>query len=328
MATPESRLDLAAHVSGSAVGTARVDVAVGDTMDYLQVELTVDLDQGDEAADALATLGALSVTVESASDEAAFDVALPGEPRWVRQKLVGLFAPESDRDDLAAAISTALPGEEPVFSVLADRDWERAWLDQFSPIRIADGLWIVPSWIDPPEPGAVNLVIDPGLAFGTGTHPTTRLCLEALTQLDLADKRVLDYGCGSGVLAIAALRLGAAEAIATDLDPRALDATRANAEENRCGDRLLTMDPDSVDRRYAGGVDVLIANILAGTLVELQDRLLALLKPGGVVLLSGILADQADAVRRCYGAHCVLERRDLDDWVLLSGIHSREGLPA
>jgi ribosomal protein L11 methyltransferase len=288
-------------------------------MHYLQVSLTTGRERAGQIGDILEELGALSVTIQSADDEQSFDAALPGEPRWSRQSMVALFPSDRSKLELTAALSPWLGGSGPDFSTLEDRDWERAWLDQFEPLRVREDLWVVPSWIDPPRPDAINLVIDPGLAFGTGTHPTTRMCLEHLSSLDLSGKLVVDYGCGSGILAIAAIALGAEKAIATDTDPRALDATRTNADINQCGDRAVVTDPLSLDNSCEHRADVLIANILAPTLEELRDRLLGLLRPGGMLLLSGILSSQADRVRQCFTESLVFSCHTRGDWVLLAG---------
>lgn len=287
---------------------------------YWQVALEVGAAEADVVSEALDALGAISISIESANDEDAFDVALPGEPRWRRQRLTALFPGETDSPSLTGRLTAQFPAHSFRLSRLADQDWERAWLAQFAPLKISQRLWVVPSWNAPPDPGAINLVIDPGLAFGTGTHATTRLCLQALDAMDLAGRTVLDYGCGSGILAIAALRLGAAGAVATDLDPRALETTRQNARINGCERTLRTAEPDRIgDVVGSHGADIVIANILAVTLVQLHRELLALLGGNGRILLSGILEDQAADVERAF-AHCVrFERRSLDGWVLLEG---------
>lgn len=294
--------------------------AGGPETEFLQVSLNLDKAEAERAIGALDGLGALSVSIRSADDEDTYDEAISDEPRWLRQNLVALFGPETDVPDLEESLARTLPGHPVRFSSLKDRDWERAWLDMFVPQRIAPGLWVVPSWLAPPDPGAVNLVIDPGLAFGTGTHPTTRMCLEYMDRLDLAGKRVLDYGCGSGILAIAALKLGAASAVATDLDPRALEACLENARVNQCAGRILAVPPENL--AYANGMtpaDVVVANILGSTLLTLRDRLCALLAPQGLLLLSGILTHQADEVEDAYRGLLEFSRVEQSGWVLLAG---------
>ncbi|MEW6692942.1 MAG: 50S ribosomal protein L11 methyltransferase, partial [Pseudomonadota bacterium] len=182
-----------------------------------------------------------------------------------------------------------------------DQDWERAWMDQFQPLRFGEKLWIVPSWIEAPDAEAVNILLDPGLAFGTGTHPTTALCLEWLDGADMAGKTVLDYGCGSGILAIAALKLGATDAWGIDIDPQALTATRDNAARNGIeASRLHTGLPGALPKDAL--FDVLLANILMGPLIELAPTLTGHVRPGGRLVLSGLLGEQAEEVMAAYAA--------------------------
>ena len=201
---------------------------------------------------------------------------------------------------------------------LEDRDWAREWLKDFKPMRFGTRLWICPTAYTPPEPDAVNLSLDPGLAFGTGTHATTALCLEWLDGHDLRDRLVVDYGCGSGILAIAAARLGAREVWAVDNDPQALVASRDNAARNGVMDRLHICLPPAFPALQA---DVLLANILAGPLVSLAQLFAACLRPGGRLVLSGILKTQEPDIRRAYQADFAeLEVASKDDWIRVSGI--------
>jgi ribosomal protein L11 methyltransferase len=200
-----------------------------------------------------------------------------------------------------------------------NRQWERAWLDDFKPMRFGNRLRICPSHLQPPDDHSVNVILDPGLAFGTGTHPTTALCLEWLDGQPLENKNLIDYGCGSGILAVAALKLGAPLAIATDRDPQALTATRWNAEQNKVENRLRLHAPESMP--LDSQADIVLANILSNILIELKPVLTALVKQGGQLVLSGILVDQADGVISAYRdsfdfAEPVLK----EDWVLLEGI--------
>jgi ribosomal protein L11 methyltransferase len=200
---------------------------------------------------------------------------------------------------------------------LEDQVWERVWLEHFHPMQFGRRLWICPAGQRPAAQNAVIVELDPGLAFGTGTHPTTALCLEWLEGSDLAGNNLIDYGCGSGILAIAALRLGAANAIAVDHDPQALEATRDNAIKNGVHERLTVHLPADAPRQPS---DLLVANILAGPLIELAPRLCGLLKPGGRFALSGILADQGAAVAAAYAPFATLgPRHQRDDWILLHG---------
>lgn len=267
---------------------------------------------------ALEEIGALSVTLLDAHDEPILEPG-PGEtPLWRELTANALFDAGADRRGIGLVLQDLVPWLEPArleFRELADADWTRAWMDQYQPMRFGRRLWIYPSTIEPPQDGdAVVVRLDPGLAFGTGTHPTTALCLEWLDGLDLAGASVLDYGCGSGVLAIAALKLGAASALALDNDPQALDATRENARRNGIDfSRLAVRDP-------AGGAvdphDVVVANILAGALLQLEPVLAAACRAGGRIALSGILREQADEVVAAYSRRFLdLAVEARDDWV-------------
>jgi ribosomal protein L11 methyltransferase len=293
-------------------------------MPFLQ--LTLDIGERDPQPfeDALFELGAVSVTLLDAADDPVLEPA-PGEtPLWPTIKVRALFDGDADRNHLAAGLREAgLSGRrEPEFEDVADRAWEREWLKDFHPMRFGRRLWVCPGGLPAGEPDAVRVELDPGLAFGTGTHPTTALCLEWLDALaqsgELAGASIIAYGCGSGILAIAAVRLGAARALAMDIDPQALLATRQNAERNGVLDRVQTTDDPA-----AGGrpVDALVANILAGPLVELAPRLAALVRPGGQLALSGLLAgEQADAVAAAYAAWFDIRLTAArDGWGLLGG---------
>ena len=184
-------------------------------------------------------------------------------------------------------------------------------------MQFGEHVWIVPSWCDAPQPDAVNILLDPGLAFGTGTHPTTSLCLQWLDDKQLADKHVLDYGCGSGILAIAAAKLGADTVTGIDIDPQALQATRDNAQRNEVSDAISTHLPMALPD---AGFDMLLANILAGPLTELAPMLCNALKPGAELVLSGILAEQAEDILQAYGQYCDMEATvQQDDWIRVSG---------
>ncbi|UCE03090.1 MAG: 50S ribosomal protein L11 methyltransferase [Candidatus Latescibacterota bacterium] len=264
--------------------------------------------------------GALCVAHAEVGDSPWYEAA-PGEPcPWERVRLLVLFDVGVDAEALLAALRSALPSnviDEAAFHELLDRDWVRAWMERFQPLRFGKRLWICPTTLAPPEPAAVNIRLDPGHAFGTGTHESTALCLEWLDSAELGGLGVLDFGCGSGVLAIAALRLGADEAWACDIDPLALDATRSNAELNGVRSRLWVGTPDALPCARA---DVLIANILPRTLYDLAPALAALQQRGDRIVLSGILEDRVAPLLERYGDHYALEpaaRRG--DWVLLSG---------
>jgi len=264
--------------------------------------------------------GALAVTLTDAADEPVLEPA-PGEtPLWGQTRITGLFPLDADLDALTLDLLASLGVErlpEHRIEALADREWEREWLRDFRPMRFGQRLWVCPSGHEVADPAAVVVRLDPGLAFGTGTHPTTALCLAFLDSENLQGRRVLDYGCGSGVLAIAALLLGAASATGVDIDPQALIAANSNAAGNGVGSRLA-LRPGSAD--CGSGYDIVVANILAGPLVEMAPRLAACIAPGGRLALSGILTSQADAVQAAYETWIDFEPpRGSDDWVLLAG---------
>ena len=267
-------------------------------MPFLQ--LTLDIATADPAPfeDALFELGALSVTLEDAADDPVLEPA-PGEtPLWPTRVVKALFEESTSRDDLATALAHGLPGAPPPrFEAIADRAWEREWLVDFKPMRFGRRLWVCPGGLPAGDSDAVRIELDPGLAFGTGTHPTTALCLEWLDGRDLRARTVVDYGCGSGILAIAALKLGARAVRAIDIDPQALIATRDNARRNQIDDGLVTSsDPELYER----SADVLVANILAGPLVALAPRFARAVRAGGELALSGVLLEQAETVTAAY----------------------------
>ncbi len=292
-------------------------------MFFLQVSLTVDRNQADYVSDYLTEQGAFSVTFESADDDdECYDAAVPLQPTWEVQKLTALFEGESCQESLRMGLSNYTLNQPPLFSEIVDEDWERRWLKQFRPVRVGTDLWVCPSWMQPPEPEAINLIIDPGLAFGTGTHPTTRLCLEYLSNSTLSGKTVIDYGCGSGILAIAALALGADKAIGIDVDPKSIEASIKNAEINHVESRFCVDFPDLIDTVPG---DLVIANILADTLITLYEEILLLTKPGTILLLCGILAHQEQRVRRHYASEFRFNRLQKQDWILLVGTRNSTG---
>jgi ribosomal protein L11 methyltransferase len=244
-------------------------------------------------------LGAMAVSLGDAADHPILEPA-PGEtPLWPEVTLTALFGPEVDIRAAAASLSASLglaSGQLHIEHV-EDRAWEREWLKDFRPMRFGQRLWICPGGQAAPDPHATVIELDPGLAFGTGTHATTAMCLEWLDAVPPAGERVLDYGCGSGILALAALKLGASAAWAVDIDPQALLATRENALRNGLEGRL-TVQP--ADGPLPGRFDVVLANILAGPLAELAPRLAELTAPGGRIVLAGLLDGQADPVAEAY----------------------------
>jgi len=291
-------------------------------MAWLELSLIVTAAQQAEVEAALDDLGALAVTLLDAEDHPIFEPA-PGEtPLWPEIALSALFEPDRDRAGLVHVLTDLVPDLSPehvAFRIVEDQDWTRAWMDQFQPMRFGRRLWIYPWNIEPPadDPDAIVVRLDPGLAFGTGTHPTTALCLEWLDALDLSGLTVIDYGCGSGVLAIAALKLGAAHVIGVDNDPQALAASRDNAERNGVADRLALLAPAEFAETPA---DALVANILAGPLAELAPRFAACVKAGGALALSGILRGQEiELVERYATSFESLAVDAREDWIRISG---------
>ncbi len=245
--------------------------------------------------------GALSVTFVDAADQPLFEPDPGTTPLWSATRVTALFAADAELGPLKAALVEVYGADvlhRLVEETLHDRDWERAWLDQFHPMQFGEHLWICPDGQRPPAAeGQVLIDLDPGLAFGTGTHPTTALCLSWLDRNPPVGGQVLDFGCGSGILAIAALKLGATAAYGVDIDPQALLASHDNAVRNAVGEQLTTCLPGDLP---ACRFDLVLANILANPLIELAEQLASLVRPGGVLVLSGILAGQADEVQAAY----------------------------
>jgi len=295
-------------------------------MSWLQLRFTVGRDDAERLADALEDLGAQAVTFQGAGSDSLFDQVDESPTLWASTSLTALFGADVDLDGLLQGLRSSLGGSPlPAHeaSLLADQDWNRAWMDRFKPMRFGERLWVVPSWHTPPRPDAVNLVLDPGMAFGTGTHPTTALCLQWLDGARLAGKTVLDYGCGSGILAIAAVRLGARRAIAVDIDPQCLEVTRENARRNGVQDRI---DVHLAQEWREETVEVLIANILAGPLHELAEAFSRYVRANGDIVLSGLLAPQAQACLDAYSAHFHMQPPRLaDEWAMLHGTRRASG---
>ncbi|WP_278443624.1 50S ribosomal protein L11 methyltransferase [Pseudomonas oryzihabitans] len=291
-------------------------------MSWLQVRLALTPAQAETYEDLMLELGAVSVTFMDAEDQPIFEPDLGTTPLWSQTHLLALF--EGDTDAAALEQRVQLLANGLVYEVerLEDQEWERSWMDNFQPMRFGQRLWIVPSWHEAPEPEAVNLLLDPGLAFGTGTHPTTSLCLQWLDGEPVQGLQVLDFGCGSGILAIAALLLGAARAVGTDIDVQALEASRENANRNGIDPaRFPLYLPADLQGEPA---DVVVANILAGPLVGLAEQITRLTRIGGRLALSGILAEQAEDVRAAYAGCFDLEpTATLDGWVRISGTRRR-----
>lgn len=288
-------------------------------MTWLQLHLPVKKTDADALEDVLLELGAVAVTLTDGADEPLFEPPPGATPLWKETVISALFDPERDANALLAELrqQSGLALADFQSEILADQAWERAWMADFKPMSFGERLWIVPSNCEAPDPCAINLKLDPGLAFGTGTHETTSLCLSWVDQADIAGKTVLDFGCGSGILAIAALLCGALDAVGCDIDPQAIIASRDNATQNGVADQLTLYLPEALPQVPA---DVLLANILAGPLIELAGLLARHCKPNGDLILSGILAEQADDVAQAYAPWFDMEpARTKGDWVCLVG---------
>lgn len=289
-------------------------------MPWLQLKLHTTRDSAEPLEDALLSLGAVSVTLEDNADQPILEPALGETPLWDEVRVTGLF--DAEINTKAVIEQLAHTQEQPVpahrWEQLEDKDWEREWMLNYHPIQCGERLWICPSWQEPPEPDKVNLMLDPGLAFGTGTHPTTFLCLQWLDQQALKDATLMDYGCGSGILGIAALLLGAKHVVGVDIDPQALLATAENARRNQLAKDAM---PVYLPRDCPSGqVDIMLANILAGPLAELAEQLSDLTRTGGRICLSGILANQAQAVMDAYQPWFAFDPiAQQEEWVRLTG---------
>ncbi len=296
-------------------------------MTWLQLMICAPTTEAEWIASLLETSGSVAVTMEDAANEEIFE-PLPGEaPLWKQTRVVGLFDSKINIQVIIDKLGNEFsPRELPPYEVstLADQDWERAWLESFKPMKFGSRLWIIPTAYAPVEADAINLSLDPGLAFGTGTHPTTALCLQWLDRHDLSQKEVIDYGCGSGVLAIAAMLLGAKEVFALDIDPQALIATANNAEANKVGGKITTGIPSELPSKSG---DVIMANILANPLIELSKSIVSQVKPGGHIVLSGILEKQKDEVLTAYSPWIKEHQVTIqDNWVMINGTRNDKRL--
>ena len=267
--------------------------------------------------------GALAVSLEDNADEPLLEPG-PGEtPLWQNVKVTALFTGSINLSPIKKALPSSLlaGNSRNDISTLEDRDWERVWMEDFTPIQMGSRLWICPSWTPPPEDALVPVVLDPGLAFGTGTHATTAMCLTSLDRLIRGSESIVDFGCGSGILAIAALKLGAKRALGVDNDPQAVSASRDNALLNdiQPEDFAVVMPDDGVITEWTGKADLMVANILSGPLMELADQLIRLTASGGAILLTGVLEEQAPQLIERYRDVDLEVNQQRDGWVLLAG---------
>lgn len=290
-------------------------------MAWVQIRFAIKSEYVDDISDLLMELGCASVTFTANDpDEAVFEL-FPGDVKyWKTSTVVGLFDANTDMKFIAGILAQQdMLDDNFNYKVeqVEDKDWEREWMENFHPIKFGERLWVCPSWRDIPEPDACNVILDPGLAFGTGTHATTALCMEWLEKMDLSDKTVLDFGCGSGILAIAALKLGAKRAIGIDIDPKAITASMENAERNQVEDKLEVYLPEDAPEFDC---DVIVANILAAPLKELKHIICGYGHQGTELALSGVLAEQADDVSEAYNQLVTLNPvSQKDEWVRIDG---------
>lgn len=267
----------------------------------------------------LEEFGALSIMLTDKNDNPVLEPEPGTTPLWPEVVIQALFSEAFQAQYTRDHLIQNYPELTCTLEILEDRDWERAWMDDFKPQRFGQNLWICPTWSTPPEPNAVNLILDPGLAFGTGTHPTTSLCLTWLEQADLMNKSVVDYGCGSGILSLAALKLGAADVHAVDIDQQALQATQNNARLNGLDEKKLTISMPDV---LVSPADLIIANILLAPLMNLKDRFKQLLNPDGFLVVSGILEEQASSLIDTYASVFIrVHQENLNGWTLLVFAH-------
>jgi ribosomal protein L11 methyltransferase len=311
-------------------------------MSWTEVIIEIAREHAEALSDALMEAGALSVSVEDADEGTDQEKPLFGEPgmepteaAWDHSRVVALTDVDADQAQIiaeaAAAIGLAQP---PAFTTrdVADADWVRLTQSQFEPIHIGTNIWVVPSWHEAPDPDGLILELDPGLAFGTGSHPTTRLCMEWLEAHPQPGKSVLDYGCGSGILAMVAKKMGAGDVAGVDIDPQAIESARLNAERNACEITFYVPDELAVatNERHAGGkFDIVVANILSSPLKLMAPMLSGRVAPGGSLVLSGVLARQAEEVAAAYAPFIKLGVwAEQDGWVALHGTLGQDTVPA
>lgn len=265
--------------------------------------------------EALEELAALSVTLTDKNDNPVLEPAPGTTPLWPEVVIQALFAQREEAEECWQQLVAIYPFLSSHIESIPDQDWQNVWMDEFKPLSFGQRLWICPSWHSPPDPDAVNLFLDPGLAFGTGTHPTTSLCLSWLEQADLNDARLIDYGCGSGILALAAIKLGATEVQAVDIDEQALQATKNNARANHIADKKLSV---SAPEHLQISSDILMANILLAPLIDLKERFYQLINKQGLLVVSGLLQEQTDSLIASYQSHFSHQHSSfLDGWALL-----------
>ncbi len=290
-------------------------------MPWHQITVITTEDLAPRLADFFDHLGAVSVTYMDAEDEPVYEPAIGETKIWTNTEVIALYELDAEPELIKTLVYAQLKAEQLHnwrYEHVEDQEWERAWMEYYQPMKFADKLWVCPTDQEQHEPGTVCLTLDPGLAFGTGTHPTTALCLEWLASHDLAEKTVIDYGCGSGILAVAAILLGAKQAHAVDIDPQAITATQSNALKNKVQDKIACYLPEQFMPFQA---DVVLANILAKPLIDMSEQISSLVAPSGQLILSGILHEQAESVMSAYQQHIAFNAPvQQEDWIRLDGI--------
>ncbi len=290
-------------------------------MAWHQISIITNENTAPKLADFFSNLGAVSVTYMDAEDEPVYEPGIGETKIWSNTQVIALFELDAEPELIKTLVFRQFKNDELhdwQHEAVADQEWERAWMEYYKPMKFADKLWVCPTNQEQFEAGTVCLTLDPGLAFGTGTHPTTALCLEWLASHDLADKTVIDYGCGSGILAVAAILLGANIAHAVDIDPQAITATQSNAIKNNVQDKIKCYLPEQLHPFQA---DIVLANILAKPLIDMSEQICALLVSGGQLVLSGILRKQAESVISAYQQNINFNPLiQQEDWIRLDGV--------
>ena len=290
-------------------------------MAWHQISVIIQENLAPQLADFFSDLGAVSVTYMDAEDEPVYEPAIGETKIWSNTQVIALYELDADPERIKTQVYQQFNHEDLhswVYEAIADQEWERAWMEYYKPMKFADRLWVCPTDQEQVESGTVCLTLDPGLAFGTGTHPTTALCLEWLASHELSAKTVIDYGCGSGILAVASVLLGAKVAHAVDIDPQAITATESNALKNKVEDNIKTYLPEQFTPFQA---DIVLANILAKPLIDMAEQICALVVSGGQLVLSGILYEQAESVINAYQHQITFSPLvQQEDWIRLEGI--------